>query len=218
MNINDPLVLFGVQNLTTTPLELIAVILTIICVFGASRLKVMLQYPVGILGTICYFFVFKDAGLLSSAALQVYFTAIQLYGWWYWLYGAKTEVSGRTIRHRPGIGNWNWSIVFGLGLVAIVVSTIISSIVNSFFDAQAVFWDSMILSLSVLAQFLLDRKQIKTWFVWGAVNVLSIYVYGITQGLWVSGILYCALLVNVFYGYYNWNRVATVSRAEGKTI
>lgn len=215
--LNQSLVLFGnAKNFTTTPLELIAVVLTILSVWGATQLKVSLQYAVGILATATFFFVFKNAGLISSAALQVYFTVIQLYGWWYWLYGAKqvarTDASGVIVesakRVPPSIGNWSWASVGGVLFIATAISVPVSTIVNDMFNAKAVFWDTLILSFSVLAQFLLDRKQIKTWFVWGAVNVLSIYVYGFVAGLGVSGVLYAILLANVFLGYTTWKKAS----------
>ncbi len=179
-----------------TILELLAAVTTVASVALATRRQVAL-YPVGLLATGLYFFVFLDARLYSSAALQGYFTVLQLYGWWFWLRGDRGA--------RPPIGNWAWSRVALLLIPATIGTFAVSALLGVFTDAQLPIADSSILTLSVLAQFLLDRKQIKTWPIWIVVNVLSIGVYG-SSGLWLTTALYLALLGNAFYGWWTWNR------------
>jgi nicotinamide mononucleotide transporter len=200
----------------TSAMELIAVVFTILSVAGATKLKIS-QYPVGIIGTIFYSFVFLNAKLYSSLALNVYFTVIQLYGWWYWMYGARKpavvdyDAGGAGVevqaafRTKPPIGDWPWKVVAVWGLVAVALSVLVGNTVARYLHGSSALLDAAILSASVLAQFLLDRKQIKSWFVWMVVNVLSIIVYS-EQKLVVSGVLYAALLVNAVYGYWNWRK------------
>lgn len=177
-------------------LEIAAALLTVVSVALATRRQVAL-YPVGLLATGLYFFVFLDARLYSSAALQVYFTALQLYGWWYWLRGDRGA--------RPLIGDWPWRTIFLLLIPASAATAAISALLGLFTNAAMPLADSGILMLSVLAQFLLDRKQIKTWPVWVIVNVLSITVYS-NSGLWLTTVLYVALLLNAFYGWWSWRQ------------
>lgn len=185
-------------------LELLAAALTVISVALATRRHVAL-YPVGLLATGLYFFVFLDARLYSSAALQVYFTALQVYGWWFWLRGDRGG--------RPLIGNWSWTAVALLLVPAAAATVAISALLGLFTDAALPLADSGILTLSVLAQFLLDRKQVKTWPVWVVVNLLSIWVYG-TSGLWPTAVLYGVLLVNAFYGWWSWARALKAQGAS----
>ena len=65
--------------------------------------------------------------------------------------------------------------------------------------------DAGLLVGSVFAQFLLDRKRIETWFVWIAVNVVSIYVY-FDSGLYLLGLQFIAFLINAVWGYMEWKR------------
>ena len=175
-------------------IEVLANLLTFVSVLLTVHLKKSL-YPVGILSTVLFLFVFWNAKLYASAGLQVYFTLIQLYGWWFWTKGAGGG--------EPPIGNWGWDIIALLGMVAAVLTGGVSFMLHHFTDAQAPVFDTAILALSVLAQFLLDRKQMKNWIVWGVVDALSIYVYG-SQKLWLTATLYTVLLVNVFYGWGVW--------------
>lgn len=88
--LTSPITVFGGA---TNWLEVIASITFGISVILANfRHKIL--YPIGIIGTILFFFVFWFANLYSSAGLQVYFTFIQLYGWWFWMKGNKGAERG----------------------------------------------------------------------------------------------------------------------------
>ena len=203
-----PLTAIAAQAPPTSIMELLAVVFTVLSVFGATRLKIA-QYPVGIIATVLYSFVFFDAKLYSSLALNIYFTVIQLYGWYFWMYGGRRAVddlhlsNGLKLRP-PKIGNWPWKTVGLWAVVAAIISFIVGELVAKYLHGSSALLDAGILSASVLAQFLLDRKQLKSWYIWVVVNVLSIIVYGFQQHLLISGILYTALLLNAFYGLAHW--------------
>ncbi|NEX93344.1 nicotinamide riboside transporter PnuC [Caulobacter sp. 17J65-9] len=177
-------------------LEIAATLCTVVSVFLTVHLKRAL-YPIGILGVVLFFFVFWNAKLYASAGLQVYFALIQLYGWWFWARGDR----GR----EPPIGDWSWRTVGLFGLAAAAFTALTSWGLYALTDAQAPVLDTAILALSALAQFLLDRKQMKNWIVWGVVDLLSIYVYA-GQQLWLTTGLYVLLFANVFYGWAIWRR------------
>lgn len=179
-----------------SPLELAASVLTLACVLLAVKRSIW-TYPVGIVGTGLYFFVFWGAKLYSSAWLQVVFICAQGYGWWYWLHGAK----GR----QPRIGSWPWMSVGALCAGALLAAFAMSRAIAALTDAKMAFADAAIFALSVAAQFLLDRKKIENWAVWGVVNALSVYVYA-AQHLWATTGLYVLLLLNVFWGWFEWRR------------
>ena len=175
-------------------LEVLANLFTVASVLLTVHLKKSL-YPVGIVATALFFFVFWQAKLYASAGLQVYFTVIQLYGWWFWARGQDG--------HAPPIGDWSWRFIALLGLGAAVFTAVVSMALYRFTDAKTPVGDTVILALSVLAQFLLDRKQMKNWIVWGAVDTISIVVYG-GQHLWLTTVVYLILLANVVYGWLVW--------------
>lgn len=193
----------------TTVLEMVAALVTLASVILAVKLKIS-QYPVGIFGTILYLMVFWDAKLYSSVGLQVYFTIIQLYGWWFWMRGDK----GR----EPPITDWSWGTVAKLGGLAVLFTVGVSGLLTVMTDAKAAVLDTAILAASVLAQFLLDRKKLKSWVVWFVVDVLSVIVYG-GQHLVVTTALYVFLTVNTVVGFYAWVKAddATVSWRDWKS-
>lgn len=179
-----------------SPLEILASLFTLASVLLTVHLKKSL-YPVGLVATVLFFFVFWQSKLYASAGLQVYFTLVQLYGWWFWTRGDR----GR----EPPIGEWPWTIVAGWAMAAAGLTAAISFVLYRYTDAHMPAGDTAILALSILAQFLLDRKQLKSWYVWAAVDVLSVYVYA-SQHLWPTTVLFVILTLNTGYGWWMWRR------------
>ena len=72
-------------------------------------------------------------------------------------------------------------------------------------DAEMPFTDSLIFSLSTVAQTMLGRKIIEHWMVWMVVNCLAVGVYASLQ-LWVTAALYVGLFSSTFWGYWEWRQ------------
>jgi nicotinamide mononucleotide transporter len=180
----------------TSLLEVAADITGLVSVILTVFLRKSL-YPVGILSTLLFFFLYWNAKLYASAGLQVYYTLIQFYGWWFWLRGDHG--------HEPPVDDWPWRKIVVPAIVAGLFTAGVSVALYRFTDARAPVLDTAIFAASVLAQFLLDRKQLKNWLIWGLVDVLSIAVYS-GQKLWLTTGLYAILLANTAIGWLAWRR------------
>jgi nicotinamide mononucleotide transporter len=180
----------------TNPLEIAATLLTLICVVFAVK-RNLWQFPTGIIGTALGFFVFWQARLYSSAALQPVFIAVQIYGWWYWLRGDE--------QHRPKIRATSPWLIVGACLAAIAFAALAAWALDNFTDANMAMADATIFALSIIAQVLLSRKRIENWPVWIVINAISVCVYA-TQGLWLYTTLYAFFFFNAFWGWWEWRR------------
>lgn len=176
-------------------LEVGAILFSAVCVFLATKRNV-LTYPIGIVGTVLFFFVFWNIGLYSSAILQVFFTGVQIYGWWYWLHG------DHGFKPRITTANRSWWIIGGLFAIGAGIG--VASVMRAV-GASMPGLDALIFSTSVVAQFFMDRKKLESWIIWGAVNVASIIVYG-SLGLVLTSALYVGFLLNAVYGYLEWRK------------
>ena len=190
----------------TDPLEISATLLTLVCVVLAVK-RNLWQFPTGILGTALGFFVFWQARLYSSAALQPVFVAVQIYGWWYWLRGEE--------QHRPKIRSTSPGIVIGACLIALGLAAAAAWALDAFTNANMALADASIFALSIVAQVLLSRKRIENWPVWIVINAISVYVYA-TQALWLYAALYAFFFFNAFWGWWEWRKeMRGYSGAEG---
>lgn len=179
-----------------SPLEIAATAFTAACVILGVK-QSLWQFPTGLVGTGLFFFVFWNGQLYSSAALQIFFLVVQVYGWWFWLRGTKG--------HRPPIRSTNPLIVAGFCALALALAAAVAWGLSTWTNAKMALLDACIFGLSVVAQFLLDRKRIENWPVWIAINILSIWVYA-NQKLWTPTALYVFFFFNAFWGWWEWRK------------
>jgi nicotinamide mononucleotide transporter len=191
----------------TDPLEIAATLLTLICVILAVK-RSLWQFLFGIVGTALGFFVFWRTQLYSSAALQPFFLAVQIYGWWFWLRGDKGS--------RPPIRSTPQVLVLAACLAALAVAAAGAWTLDALTDAEMALPDAAILCLSVVAQVLLSRKRIENWPVWIVVNVISVYVYA-AQSLWLYTGLYVFFFFNAFWGWWEWREEVKQQSAKAAT-
>ena len=178
------------------PLELAATLVTLACVILAVK-RSLWQFPVGIVGTAIFFVVVLQGQLYANAALQVFFVFVQIYGWWYWLRGDRGK---RPLIRRASTVQVAISVV-----VALVLAAAGSWALTEWTDYDLSLTDAATLSVSVVAQYLLDRKYLETWPVWLIVNVASVWLYG-QAGMWLFTALYVFFFFNAFWGWYEWRK------------
>lgn len=187
------------------PLELAATLVTLACVILGVK-RSLWQFPVGIVGTAIFFVVVWQAGLWANATLQVFFVFVQLYGWWYWLRGDNGG--------RPKIRSANRLQVAVWVVMALVIAVAGSWALTAYTDFDLAFTDAATLSVSVVAQYLLDRKYLETWPVWVIVNIASIWLYG-SAGIWLFTGLYVFFFFNAFWGWWEWRKAMRAEEARG---
>ena len=87
-------------------IEIVAALLGLVNVALVVRRSIW-NYPFGLLMVALYAWVFFGEKLYSDALLQVYFFAIQLYGWWHWRH--RQDHRGLVLVARlssPAVAGW----------------------------------------------------------------------------------------------------------------
>jgi nicotinamide mononucleotide transporter len=156
------------------------------------------NYPFALAMVALYAMIFAEAKLYSDAGLQVFFFAINLYGWWSWR--ANEASAGEIVVERLGrSGRMLW-------LAATATASLIwGTVMHITTDAAYPWWDASIACWSVAAQILMTRRYIENWHGWIAVNLISIPLYGI-KGLWLTCGLYAIFLAMAVWGLIEWRR------------
>jgi nicotinamide mononucleotide transporter len=90
--------------------------------------------------------------------------------------------------------------------MAIAVAALYGLMLRQFTHAYAPFVDSLVLTLSVVAQLLLTTRRYETWWFWLGVNSLSIALFSF-RGLWVTAALYSAFWINAWLAQLRWRRM-----------
>ncbi len=159
-----------------------------------------LMWPVGIITSVFYIIIFFNSKLYADMGLQFYYVLISIYGWYWWVYGAKKSNSKE-------LPITKLDLKLGLTLLAIssLIFIIIGYYLDNYTDSNIPYWDAFTTALSITATWMLTRKIIEQWLVWIIVNIVSsgLYIY---KELYITVALYFVFLVLAFVGYYQWKK------------
>lgn len=153
-------------------------------------------WPVGIVSVALFFVVFVEARLYGSAALQLAYVAISLYGWYVWRHP-------REGRRELAVTKAPARMLWALGAAAAAGTAILGTFLRDRTDAVWPLVDAGTTSFSLAAQFMTTRKWIETWTVWIAVDVIYVAMY-LSLGLVQTSGLYAAFLVLAVLGSREW--------------
>ena len=177
-------------------MEVAAALLVLVSVCLMLRESVW-GWPVGAVAVLLYGHVYYESRLYANMGLQAVNLVLQCYGWHRWVHGGRP---GRLPIRRATVGHLLAVAIAGLAGTAVLGLTL-----GRLTDAAWPFWDAAISSLSLLAQWLLARKLLESWLVWGAVDLLSIGIY-LAQAMYPSLLLYGVLLALSVLGYRRWKK------------
>jgi len=173
----------------------------LVCVW-LSRTENILCWPWGIVSSALLGFFFMQVGLPGQQWLNwVYFGLIQFWSWPCWAFGGKEldalPVSRMTVLQRFAV------------LLTVVVGTVACySLIDIFVPGSLYPWiDALVVSSSVVAQYLLGRKKVESWVLWlGPVNMLSIVLFFLA-GAYTLTALYVAFFIHAIFALRSWSNV-----------
>jgi nicotinamide mononucleotide transporter len=159
-----------------------------------------LLWPLGILTSATYVYIFFTGKFYADMGLQVYYVLISIYGWYFWSRGGDRKEKEELPVVR--INRIQLLLVF----LSFAVSWIVIFLVlDRYTDSTVPLGDSFTTALAIVATWMLTRKIIEQWFLWIVANVVSIGLY-IYKGLYPTVILYAVYGGMAVYGYFEWKR------------
>jgi nicotinamide mononucleotide transporter len=176
-------------------LELTAALLGLACVWLTARQHIAC-WPVGLLMVTLYAYIFYEAKLYSDALLQVVYIGMQIYGWWAWLYGGRSQTALGVTRL-----SWQqaviWVVALGFGVL------VLGSTMAAKTDAAFPYVDAFATVASLIAQWWLGRKILESWLLWIVVDIVSVGLY-FAKSLYPTAILYVIFLGLAAWGWKQW--------------
>lgn len=179
-------------------LEIFANLFYLASVLLAARNSVH-TWAVGLVGCLLFAWLFFNVQLYADVTLQGFFIATSLLGWWGWLHGRKGDPLP--------VSRASWQGLALALLSAVLVALGYGALLHHFTDAYAPFVDSLVLTLSVLAQLLLMRRKLENWYCWLLVNTLAVPLF-FSRELYLTAFIYCLFWCNAWYGLYRWRQEA----------
>ena len=158
----------------------------------------IISWPLGVLNALFYMVVFARTGLYSDTGLQGVYFVLSLYGWWHWWRG-NAEAAPLAVT-RTSARSWRWLVTIMIG------SWLLLAIITSRIPGAALPWlDAALVSVSLVAQWMMTRKLLENWLLWIAVDVVYIGLF-VHRGLPLTALLYTIFLVLATHGYFAWRR------------
>jgi nicotinamide mononucleotide transporter len=211
--------------LSNNYIEIFGAVTGIIYVFLEIRQTIWL-WPVGILTSAVYIWIFFTSKIYADMSLQGYYLAISILGWYWWTrsagHGARgtdhkdEEERGRIgerEKGRRGEGEKNDLQVTRLKLktgvvlagVFVLLYAVMWLILTRLTDSPVPVRDSFITSLSIIATWMLAKKIYEHWYLWIVVNFVSAVLF-LTRGLYPTVILYVVYGIMSFAGLVEWKK------------
>lgn len=180
-------------------IELIGAVLGIAYIFFSIRQSI-LTWPVGLLTSALYVWVFFVSKLYADMGLQLYYVVISVYGWYEWL-KENPDSNDEQLK----ISRINLKLGVILFLIGIVLFALIWFILENYTDSPVPVADAFATSLSIVATWMLARKILEHWLVWIFVDAFSIGLF-FYKGLMPTVILFVVYTFMAFAGYIEWKK------------
>jgi nicotinamide mononucleotide transporter len=181
-----------------SPIEITGFVLSLTMVICSIK-ELHWSWPLAIISSVLYFFVFRDALLYGEAGLQLVFATVALWGWRQWLRKGSDAQAALVIQRLSARATW----------LAVTVSVLLwlalALLLQNFTDSDVAWWDALPTALSLVGQALLGRKYIENWLVWLMVNVSSVALFAHKE-LWLTSVLYALFTVMSVWGWHAWKR------------
>ena len=173
-------------------------------VFGLLAVWLLIKqniwtWPAGIIYVFISFVIFYQVKLYADLALHIVFLALNVYGWYYWIYGKKDKEEELPVTRAKPKTLAVLVVLSALGIAAM------GTLFTLYTDAAVPYWDSTTTVLSLVGMWLTAKKKIENWHFWFVVDVLAtgIYVY---KGIYFYALLYLIYVGMAVAGYLAWRK------------
>lgn len=180
-------------------IELLGAILGFIYILLSIRQNIW-TWPVGLLTSTLYVWVFFYSQLYADMGLQVYYVFISIYGWYEWLKGKSSDKDEKLTISRLSL---HLGIV--LSIISFLLVLLMWYVLKNFTDSPVPFADSLATSLSIIATWMLARKILEHWLIWIFVDAFSIGLFWY-KGLYPTVVLFVVYTIMAIAGYMEWKK------------
>ncbi len=190
-----------------SPWEAVAVIFAIAYLLLAIRENI-LCWLFAFISTAIYTILFWDVSLLMESALNVYYMAMAVYGWYQWSRGGRKGGNGSQALAIQSMTSRQHSLVIVSTAVLVCVSGYLLS------EHSSAVWpyvDSFTTWASVITTYLVTRKYLQNWLYWIVIDLVSIPLY-IDRGLNLTALLFVAYVIIAVVGYFKWREHMRLDR------
>ena len=151
-----------------------------------------------------YIIIFWQVQLYLEAALQLFYIAMAVYGWFAWSKDASD--SGKIIR------TWPPQRHLAACSTLLILSLAVGAAMSNFTDAASPFVDAATTMSALLATWMVANKLLANWLYWIAIDIASIGLY-LSRDLTLTAALFAAYVMLAGWGYVTWRKQWTTQQS-----
>ncbi|MDQ0781017.1 nicotinamide mononucleotide transporter [Chryseobacterium sp. W4I1] len=172
-------------------------------------------YPTGIISTMIYVYILFNFGLLGDCMINVYYTAMSIYGWILWSKNSKdhvhVDVTWATQRERIFAG-----LLFFISLALVTLIYYYKPYIDNKFLMDGIslglyhldwanWLDVLTTSIFLVGMWFMARQRIENWIFWIIGDFICIPMM-IFKELGITSVQYLVFTIMAILGYLNWKK------------
>jgi len=181
----------------TTWLEFIAVVTGIASVIFSRRENVLV-YPVGMINTSIFIYIYIKSGLFADASVNFYYTVMSVVGWIMWT--SKKQGQQVLVLTKSDARDWRNAIIF-----FIVAWLVLYVLLVNFTPSTVPLADSFTSGAAFTGMWLMNKKKLENW-IWWIITDLASVPLNVSKHLAFTGFQYSVFLVLAVMGYITWKK------------
>lgn len=191
-------------------IELVAVVTALAYVIFAAQGSLWC-WPAAMISTVLYTVIFYEYYLWSDSALQIYYFAMAIYGWWNWQKNKETSVNTEVIE----IAEYQLAFHIKAIILLTIASLGVGYLMDNFTPTDFPYLDAATTVFAVFGTYLVAKRVIENWLYWVVIDLVSIYLY-LEKGLVPTAALFIVYVFIASYAYYNWRKMLTKQKQSAE--
>jgi len=195
-------------------LEVTGTVFGILSVYFSIKKNIWV-YPTGIISTLIYVYILFNFGLLGDCLINVYYTAMSIYGWILWSKNSEdnvhVEVTWATKKE------WFFAIIlFIISMLLVTVIYYYKPYIDNHFSLEGVnlglyhldwanWLDILTTSIFLVGMWFMAKQRIENWIFWiiGDFICIPMLIY---KELGITSVQYLVFTVMAILGYVSWKK------------
>ncbi|MFX0556351.1 nicotinamide riboside transporter PnuC [Maribacter sp. CXY002] len=180
-------------------LEAVVFVFGIASVWYAKKENILV-YPTGLIATVITVYLFLRDGLLGDMMMNLYWSAMSLYGWWNW---SRKENNVKIVHITKTTQKEKM-----IGLVMFIATVCLNYIVYRIFGneiAVSNYIDIFTSGIFFTAMWYMALKKLENWTLWIFADLITVPLYAY-RGWGMLSLQYLIFTILAIQGYIAWKK------------
>jgi len=180
-------------------LEAIVLVTGIFSVWYAKKENILV-YPTGLVATVITVYLFFRDGLLGDMMMNLYWSAMSIYGWWNW---SRKKDNKKVVRISRTTTTEKW-IGFGLFLATMGMNYLVYKTFGHNLETSN-YVDIFTSGIFFTAMWYMALKKLENWTLWILADIITVPLYAY-RGWGMLSLQYIIFTVLAIQAYIAWKK------------